>query len=504
MRVAVIGAGISGVATARVLAASGHDVVVFERDREVGGVWARTYPGTRLQNVAAHYHLGDFPWPQPPDLHPTGEQITRYIGAAVRRFGLDVRCAHAVQAMVEVEGGWTLTIAGPDGARDERFDFVVIASGHYSDQLPRLELPGRGSFTGEVVMEREVRDLERLRGRRVVVVGFGKSAVDMAAFAADRGSQVHHVFRAPRWLMARRLFGVHAAGLLFARATTMMIPAWAQPSAAERALHGPLRPLVAGFWRMITALTQLNSGVHGWWRDPAVRRRMATLRPETSIHHQMRSAAAMAPDSYFPHVIAGRIEPVRGEVAAFTADGVRLGDGREIGCDLVITSIGSPPPAFPFLPETYRRFVEGAADGAQLYRHLVHPRIPRVAFAGFNHGFLHVPGVEVAAVWLAALLRGDLELPPVAEMEATIAALRAWKAEHILFEPSRACGVATRFQQYLDVLLADLGLPARRKANALAELTEAYTAADYAGLLAEYERVRPTLKRPRRPVALLG
>jgi dimethylaniline monooxygenase (N-oxide forming) len=168
-------------------------------------------------------------------------------------------------------------------------------------------------------------------------------------------------------------------------------------------------------------------------------------------------------------VVKGRIEPVRGELAEFYAGGVRLRDGTEIACDMVVASIGSPPPRFPFLPDRHRALLEGEPDGAQLYRHLLHPRIPRLAFAGFNHGFLHVPGVEVSMLWLdGAAARRPGAAFDVAEMEASIAAVRAWKREHMLFEPSRSCGVNTRFHQYIDVLLADLGLRAHRKANALA------------------------------------
>lgn len=500
MRVAVIGAGISGVAAARVLAASGHAVVVFEAHAEVGGVWARTYPGTRLQNVAENYRLADFPWPQPPDLHPTSEQITRYMVAAIRHFKLDVRCSHRVVAMVEGDAGWALTLATPDGEASERFDHVVVASGHYSEQLPKLELPGQATFAGAVLTERELPGLEVLGGKRVVVVGFGKSAVDMAAYAAVRGSRVHHVFREPRWMFPRHMFGVHSVALLFVRAFSGMIPAWVQPNTAQQVLHTRLRPLVAGFWGLMTALTRLQCGLHGLWRDPAVRRRMQALLPETSVPFQMRSAQAQAPDAYYPMVVEGRIEPVRGELAEFFADGVRLVDGTEIACDLVIASLGSPPPRFPFLPERCRALLEGEPDGVQLYRHVVHPRIPRLAFAGFNHGFLHVPGVEVSMLWLAALLRGDLVLPSVDEMEACVAEVRAWKREHMLFEPSRACGVNTRFHQYLDVLLADLGLRPHRKATALAELVSPYSVGDYAGLIAEYERVRLTRRLPQRPL----
>jgi hypothetical protein len=216
----------------------------------------------------------------------------------------------------------------------------------------------------------------------------------------------------------------------------------------------------------------------------------------------MRSALALAPDDYYPFVIEGRIEPRRGELASFAERGVVLADGSEIEADLVLLSTGFSSPKFPFMPERCRALLESEPDGAQLYRHLLHPRIERVGFAGYNHGFFHVPGVEIGSLWLSAWLRGDLELPSAEEMERRIEEIRAWKRANVLFEPSRSCAVNTRFHQYLDVLLQDLGLPKARKSNPIAEALVAYSAADYDGVLAEYDRARRAASQPRRPLAI--
>jgi hypothetical protein len=119
--------------------------------------------------------------------------------------------------------------------------------------------------------------------------------------------------------------------------------------------------------------------------------------------------------------------------------------------------------------------LEADDDGSQLYRHVVHPQIPHLGFAGFNHGFMHVPAAEIGALWLAALWRGELELPPLEQMEGDVAHIQAWKRAHIHFEPSRACAVNTRFQQYIDIMLADLGIsPYRKMPNVFAEAFAAY------------------------------
>src|SRR6185295_3166276 len=116
-------------------------------------------------------------------------------------------------------------------------------------------------------------------------------------------------------------------------------------------------------------------------------------------------------------VADGRITPHHAELTGFDAEGVVLSDGSRLACDRAVLALGSESPRFPFLSEAHRALLEAEPDGTQLYRHLVHPRIANLGFAGFNHGFMHLPAAEVGAQWLCCLWRGELALPPVEEME---------------------------------------------------------------------------------------
>jgi hypothetical protein len=142
-------------------------------------------------------------------------------------------------------------------------------------------------------------------------------------------------------------------------------------------------------------------------------------------------------------------------------------------------------------------------DGVQLYRHLIHPRIPNLAFVGFNHGFLHVPAVEIGTLWLCAHLVGELELPSVEQMEQDIAQIQQWKNAHIHFEPMRGCGVNVRYQQYIDILLRDLEVsPYRKMPNVFAEIFDTYNCSDYKNVLEEYNHNRKRRTTPLRPLAV--
>ncbi|MGR8918855.1 MAG: flavin-containing monooxygenase [Gammaproteobacteria bacterium] len=487
MRIAIVGAGISAIAFAHVLERFGHSCVLFEKADTIGGIWALAYPGVSLQNSREQYHFADLPWPHQPDQHPTAGQILDYLDTAVERFGLDVRTGHEVTVMRETTRGWALEVSHRGATATTEFDYAVLSVGQYAEGKHRPDFPGADDFAGDVLTERDVRSTALFDGRRVAVVGFGKSAVDMASFAAHSAAAVSHVFRTPRWLIPFDLLGTHYTYLLFSRASTTFMPSWVHSGRVERWLHARVPALAAGFWRTVGGLVARHIRAQARPGDAQAAARLALVTPTHGFAQDLRSATAMAPRDYFPRVAAGSIVPARGEIAGYTRDGLRLGDGREIPADLVVLATGSGSPRFPFLPARFRELLESEPDGVQLYRHVLHPSVPRLAFAGYNHCFMHVPAAEVGALWLGAVLRGDLELPPAAEQLASIERIRAWKREHITFEPSRACAVSTRFQQYLDAMLRELGLsPYRKLPNVFAEGFMRYGAADYAGLVDDY------------------
>ncbi len=497
-RIAVIGAGISGIATANILKKNGFEAVVFEKSEKVGGVWAVAYPDIHLQNTYASYHLSDIPWSFKPDLHPSGAQIMRYWSEAITNLGLDVRLQHEVLALEEQDDEWLLRYKNQDGTHQETFEYAIIAVGQYTEGKYRPPFPGEEQFGGTIITEREVRSLDIFNDKRVTVVGFGKSALDMSTFAATRSREVHHIFRTPRWTIPEWILGIHFTHILFSRFGTVMMTSWAHPTSAERFLHGRLKARIDKFWDLISSIFGWQIERLGRKKDQAAQERLSAVIPKHKFLPDLRSAGALAPESYYPLVADGKIQPHQAELSGFSRNGVQLGTGCEIPCDLVVLSLGSKTPAFPFLPEKYRQLLESEPDGAQLYRHLIHPRIPRLGFAGFNHGFMHIPSVEIGTLWLCAYLRGEIKLPPLEDMERSIEHVRAWKRANIQFEPSRSVAVNTRFQQYIDILLKDLGVsPYRKLPNVFAEIFGRYGSSDYEGVVEEYNRGNTRRAEPR-------
>lgn len=91
-RVAIVGAGPSGLAACKHALAKGFRPVVFESGKAVGGVWNRTLASTRLQTPASAYRFSDFPWPasaaSAEGLFPRHDEVVEYLSAYARRFGV--------------------------------------------------------------------------------------------------------------------------------------------------------------------------------------------------------------------------------------------------------------------------------------------------------------------------------------------------------------------------------------------------------------------------------
>jgi cation diffusion facilitator CzcD-associated flavoprotein CzcO len=176
MRVAIIGAGVAGLATAKVLRQAGHEVVVFDKTPDVGGVWSRTrrYPGLTTQSPKAQYSLSDFPMPKSYPEWPTGEQVQAYLAQYAAHFGLEdaLRLNTEVVAARPAGDGWILDTRDVDAAAGgttttAAFDRLVVANGVFCEPaIPAF--PGREEFAaagGELLAGTEFHDAERARGK---------------------------------------------------------------------------------------------------------------------------------------------------------------------------------------------------------------------------------------------------------------------------------------------------------------------------------------------------
>src|SRR5829696_4129612 len=200
-RVAVIGAGPSGIVAAKHALEAGFDATVFESSSALGGQWRTTaphsgvWPGMHTNTSRAMTAFSDFPGAAELPLHPAAEQIHAYLQAYARAFGVTGRIRFDARVQ-DVRPGWTV-----DG---EPFDAVIVASGRF--RKPRLP-PGVDAFRGELLHAFDYPGAAAFRDRCTLVYGNGISGLEIASDLAPH-APVISAFRKPRYVIQKVVDGV--------------------------------------------------------------------------------------------------------------------------------------------------------------------------------------------------------------------------------------------------------------------------------------------------------
>ncbi|MFL5383328.1 MAG: flavin-containing monooxygenase [Longimicrobiaceae bacterium] len=497
MRIGIVGAGLSGLVTAKTFLEEGFEVAVFEQEDELGGVWARSrrYPGLATQNPRDTYAFSDFPMPRSYPDWPSGEQVQAYLAAYADRFGvtpnlrLETRVARA-EPIAGRRAGWRLHVAAADGREEaHEVDWLVVCNGVFSAPFVP-EVPGRAEFEaagGRVLHSTEVRSADELAGKRVVVAGFAKSAADAAVAAAGAAAAVTLVHRRALWKMPKYFFGrLHLKYVLTTRFSEALFR-YRRLAGFERFLHTAGRPLVWLFWRGIERHLRhaFALDAHG-------------LVPDEPIERLVGCGLSLASGGFYERVADGSIGVRRGAVARMEAGGVVLDDGTPLYADLVVFGTGFRQET-PFLPAAVMARVRGEDGNFRLHRNIVPTEVPRLAFVGYNASLYSQLTSEIGARWLVEHVQGRIALPTTAEMRSEIEARLDWlRAERPNHLASGTCVVPFNFH-YLNDLLRDMGARTWRSRNRLREYLMPVDPALYADLGAELAAKRARRATPREP-----
>ena len=188
-RICVIGAGPSGLTTLKNLRQAGlEQVVCYEAADAIGGNWvyreaeghSSVYASTHLISSKKLSQFEDFPMPQDYPDFPSHRQVLAYFKSYASHFGIEPLIefkTRVVSARVQPDQSWLIAVDGPAGKREERFDVLFVCSGHHFDPaIPTYP----GNFTGEILHSHSYKRAETFAGKRVLVVGGGNSACDIA------------------------------------------------------------------------------------------------------------------------------------------------------------------------------------------------------------------------------------------------------------------------------------------------------------------------------------
>jgi hypothetical protein len=418
----VIGAGSSGIAACQVLGARGIPFDCFEKGSEVGGNWrfendnemSSAYRSLHINTSRGLMAYKTYPMPDDYPDYPNHFQIARYFDSYVDHFGLRerIRFQTEVLSAAPADGEWEVTVENRDGEREtQRYRAVLVANGHHWDpRRPEPAFPGSEEFEGEQVHVHHYREPEVLRGKRVLVLGIGNSATDIAVEASRIAAKTFLAMRRGAYIMPKYLNGKPTDEAASKLLTLMPLP-------VQRFVLARMLGLTAG-----------DMTAYGL---PQPDHKLLEAHPTVSAELLSRLGhgdVAVRPN--IDRFAGGRT--------------VRFIDGSEEEIDLVVYCTGYRI-SFPFFDES----VAVATDNRmQLYRRVASVEHPGLYFIGLIQPLGAImPLAEAQSEWVGDLLDGRGTLPSPIEMQTEIA--EAEKKMKKRYVASKRHTIQVDFQPYL-------------------------------------------------------
>lgn len=426
-KLAIVGAGTSGVVCAKVMRQRGVQVEVFEKGSYVGGIWrfgndngmSNIYRSLHINTSKRMMQLSDYPMPPDTAEYPSHTEIINYFDSYVAHFNV-APCIRFNTEVVSVEksndGLWCLTLRNAEGQWQQWFENVVIANGHHWD--PRMAtFPGH--FDGEQFHAHHYVDIKEpvdMAGKRVVVIGAGNSAMDIAcelgqALRMDMSSPAEQRTGPSRVLLSQRS-GVWVCPKVLGNTPqdSKVRNPMVRPSTKEKLM----RTLVPK--RVRTALFNYFAErmIRGIVGDPE----RVGLKPPQDRFSQRHGTLSQ---EIHARLIHGDVQP-KGNITELKGDRVRFEDGSEELADVLIHCSGYRI-TFPFFKPD---FISAPNNEIALWQRMAMPEHDGLFFVGLlQPKCAMMPVAELQSNFLADVVAGKAQLPSPAVMEAERHALHA-------------------------------------------------------------------------------
>ncbi|WP_051367473.1 flavin-containing monooxygenase [Hamadaea tsunoensis] len=429
MTVAVIGAGPSGLATLKALADRGVPAVCFDPGERVGGLWviggphSSAYRTLHLNTSKGRTEFADHPMPAGWPDYPDHARVAAYLQDYAQTHGLlrHVRLQHTVEQVRRVGERWEVTVRGPSGTSTDVYAAVIVANGHNS-------VPKTPTYPGQATVEQmhshDYRDPAQLTGKRVLVVGGGNSAMDIAVDSSYAADSTLISLRRGVWIVPKYLLG--------------------KPSDT---LNGALAKRLP--WRLRQRISQTTL-------------RMAVGKPSRyglpdPAHGFLQDHPTLS-DSLLSRISHGEIAPRPG-ISWVDGTTVTFTDGSCEDVDLIVWCTGYRVD-LPFLDPA---LLGAGPETLPLYRRVFHLDAPGLMFVGLMQSTgAALPVVEAQARLAAAHLAGTYALPTPAEQRADCAAQLAAARDRW---GDRRPAMRIDFDAYIDLAARELAAGTRRAAD---------------------------------------
>ena len=415
-RVCLIGAGSSGIAAAKALHERGIPFDCFERSDRVGGNWvfgnsngtSAAYRDLFINTSRPRMEYSDFPMPASYPDFPHHSQIAAYFDEYVEHFGLREKISFqtGVLSAERGEGGeWTVEL---DTGEFRTYEDLIVANGHHwNPRWPEPAFPGSEDFAGEQMHAHSYIDNSIFAGKRVVVLGMGNSAMDIAVESSYVAESTYLAARQGVWIVPKYIFG----------------------KPVDQLRNDPRVPFKVR-QRFTQALLRTYAGAPESHGLPKPNHRFGEAHPTVS-------------GRILDRIQHGTITP-KPNIAALKGNTVRFEDGTAVEADVIVYCTGYKI-TFPFFDE---QLISAPENHIELFRRVFHTDYPNVQFIGLLQPLGAVmPLAEAQGAWVGDYLLGDYALPTGAEMRADIEAdQRAMRERYVA---SKRHTIQVDFDDYL-------------------------------------------------------
>jgi cation diffusion facilitator CzcD-associated flavoprotein CzcO len=467
MRIAIVGAGVAGLTSAKVLTQAGHQVEVFDKTPDVGGVWSRTrrYPGLTTQSPKAQYSFSDHKMPKEFPEWPTGAQVQEYLASYATAKGLDplLRLSTTVTDVApRPEGGWRLGVQPEDGATTvEDYDRLVVANGVFCEPaMPEYDgVEEFRSAGGRLMAGTELHDAEVARDKRVLVVGYGKSACDVTVPISEVAASTDVIARQLLWKVPRKIARVLNFKMLLLTRMGEALFRYLRLRGLEKFLHGPGNGVRR---RMLNSIG--NVSVRQF------KLKELDLVPSGQMEDIVKGAIGLATEGFFEGVAQGTITvhrdaTIRRLLVVDRQPSAELADGTVLPADLVVCATGFTQ-GVPFLPADLQAALFDERGNFQLYRQIQPVDVPDLYFNGYNSSFFSPLNAEMAALWISADLAGAVDLPEPGVRRQAVAEQMAFMDVAVDRHHCRGTKIIPFSMKNVDEVLGDLDVQINRLTRA--------------------------------------
>jgi cation diffusion facilitator CzcD-associated flavoprotein CzcO len=338
--VLIVGAGISGIGAAYHLQTQCPDLsfAILESRAELGGTWDLfRYPGVRSDSDMFTLGYAFRPWKEAKSI-ADGASILQYLQETAREFGIDrrIRFNQRVRSAdyICAEARWLLEVDVDDGREPRRYtcDFLYACSGYYNYEKGYTpEFARRDVFQGTLVHPQQwPQDLD-WRGKKVVVIGSGATAVTLVPALAAEAAHVTLLQRSPTYIATL------PSKDAIADALRKLLP----QHLAHRLARWKNVALTLAFFQFCRRAPQLARKL--------LRAGVARLLPKgypVDTHFKPAYAPwdqrlCLVPDAdLFKAISAGRATIVTAQIDSFIPHGIRLQSGAKLAADIIVSATG--------------------------------------------------------------------------------------------------------------------------------------------------------------------